>query len=148
MQHVMSYRISGQEPNNYQLAQLLHRINIFMDKKQAKRIGMTYEAFRDKVRDDWWLFGEESVKSGVADGVAEVSCSESLSNKTSEETLTGLFSTVTVTWSGCPLAPGPVDVKQVKASPLVSDHQAAQDLKEVLSRVVSMEYLSERLKGK
>ena len=148
MQHVMSYSIEGQEPKNYQFAQLIHRINVLMDKKQAERIGISYEAFREKVRDDWWLFGEEAVKSNAADEMVEVSCSEELSKKTYDETVSGSLTTITVTRSGCPIAPGPVDVKMVKNSPMISDQQAAQELKEILSRVVSMSFFESRLRSK
>jgi len=133
MQHVMSYSLNGREPNNFQLANLLHKINVFMDKKQAKRIGLSYEEFRDKVRDDWWLFGDDAVKNNAADAVVKVNCTDSLSEKLTKEVVQLQFTTVTLEWSGCPLNSAPVNVTQVKLSPLVSDLQAAEELKEFLA---------------
>lgn len=148
MQHVMSYSLGGQEPNNYSMAQLMHKINVAMDKRQAKRIGISYEDFRDKVRDDWWLFGNDAVDANVADDSVEVSCTEALSKKTKKDVMSSEFTTVTITWSSCPINPAPIEVTQVMNMPGVTVQQAAKELKAVMNLVSTLAYFENRLKAK
>lgn len=145
MQHVMAYGVRGQEPNNYSLAQTLHKINVKMDKKQANRIGMSYESFRAKVRDDWWLHGTEAVAENVADDVAEVSCTEALSKKSTTVNIPAFGSFIQATFSGCPLAPGPIEANGAKSSTL-SDEQIRLAMDEYLANNVMSYYIERRLR--
>jgi len=111
MQHVMSYGLEGQEPNNWSLANALHRMNKKMDEDQAERIGLSYKEFREKVRDDWWLLGDEAVDANAADEMATATCTAALTKKRIKEKVQLLFWTFDVEWSGCPLIQGPVSVK-------------------------------------
>lgn len=110
MQHVASYGLRGEAPNNLSRVKFLHRMIRQMDEAQAKRIGMSYKEFKSKIRNDWWLFGDESVKSNVADRVGTVKCSPELTKSRIKEKVQVFIFTIDVVWSGCPLVEYPVKI--------------------------------------
>jgi len=110
MQHVASYGLRGEAPNNLSRVKFLHRMIRQMDEAQAKRIGMSYKEFKSKIRNDWWLFGDESVKSNVADRVGTVKCSPELTKSRIKEKVQVFIFTINVVWSGCPLVEYPVKI--------------------------------------
>lgn len=112
MQHVGSYTIRGQSPNNNSLNSFVQRLFDRLSARDAKRIGMTLKDFKAKIRDDWWLFGDEAVAAGVADKVVAVRCSEELTKKRVVERAFVMFGSVEVVYSGCPLASDPLEIKQ------------------------------------
>lgn len=110
MQHVASYGLRGEAPNNLSRVKFLHRMIRQMDEAQAKRIGMSYKEFKSKIRNDWWLFGDESVKYNVADRVGTVKCSPELTKSRIKEKVQVFIFTINVVWSGCPLVEYPVKI--------------------------------------
>ena len=103
MQHVSSYAISGEEPNNYTKSRLLRRVSKAMDHEQAKRLNMTYAEFRKKIRDDWWIFGTEAISVGAASGVRSVSCDRKLVSAKKTILVPVLFGSESRSVSACPL---------------------------------------------
>ena len=110
MQHVASYSLEGEAPNNHSYASLIERMVEQMDAQQADRIGMSLENFKKKIRDDWWLYDGEAVGAGVADGTVQAQCSTTLAKLRVEENFETLFGTIRLTWSGCPLVEYPLKV--------------------------------------
>lgn len=136
MQHVMSYSLSGEEPNNYSLATAFRRLNKRMDVEQAERIGMSYEEFREKVRDDWWLLGSEAVDAGVADDVISATCTPSLTKKRIKETVELEFWKFNVEWSGCPLIQTPVSIVAVDKDEFgIDSDNKRKEYKDFMGRV-------------
>lgn len=120
MQHVASYGMEGQEPNNFTFAGFLHRVTKDLYKRQAERIGMAEEEFYKKIRDDWWLWDDEAVKANAADGKVLVKCSSELTKIYYTETIQVLFLSVELKFNACPLIPGPIVSsvpKELKKSP-------------------------------
>ena len=76
-------------------------------KLQAQRIGVTPEWFANKTMTEWWLNGEEAIESNCADGLADVQCTQALTQETFTDTdvsTFGFFSSATVyEYSKCPL---------------------------------------------
>jgi ATP-dependent Clp protease protease subunit len=133
MQHVPSYGLQGQEPNNFSMAQAIHRLSHAMNADQAKRIGISTKEFYSRVRNDWWVWGHEAVKEGVADGVATVSCSPGLLKGTETKTMQSFIFTIEATFSKCPLISGPI-----KAASQVKPKNAAEV--NILSRAIESLY--------
>jgi len=127
MQHVMAYGLEGQEPNNYSLASALHRLNKRMDQEQADRIGISYKEFREKVRDDWWLLGDEAVDANAADGLATATCTQALTKKKVKAKVQMMFWMVDVEWSGCPLIQSPVGVKSTANDEFAPDTEERRE---------------------
>lgn len=110
MQHVASYGLEGQEPNNFSFAGFLHRMTQGMNHMQAQRMGMTDAAFYSKIRDDWWMWGDEGVKNRAADSMVDVKCSKELINSYTIESVQVFIFTLKLKFSNCPLIPFPVSV--------------------------------------
>lgn len=121
MQHVSSYGLRGQEPNNFSFAQFIRKVSQSMDEEQARRLGMSYKEFRDLVRDDWWLYGKEAVEKKAADGITSVSCNESLSRKVKVKNVQVLFFRVKLYYSACPLVTGELEVQTSKGEEVLEN---------------------------
>lgn len=126
MQHVASYTLRGPDPNNWSMVNFIRSMVKKMDVMQAKRIGISYKALKEKSRDDWWLFGDESVAQNTADKVVEVTCDHKLSSLTDQEKVAGMFWSFDVTWSRCPIIEGPLDVKASQTSGFLSPEADAE----------------------
>jgi hypothetical protein len=111
MQHEGSFEIYGQVPNNTSMVGFVTKLFGKLNFHDAKRLGMSIKDFKEKIRNDWWLFGEDAVTAGVADREVNVSCSRDLTEKRVTETFFSFFGKIEVVWSGCPLADTPLDLK-------------------------------------
>jgi len=117
MQHVTSYGLNQQQaPNAESFVKFLTRMAELMDIAQAKRIGISYAAFKAKTRSDWWSFGTDLAEEGVTDRNANLTCSKKAFKETLEEILNTPFGQFQVTWSACPLVSAPLDVKAKRFS--------------------------------
>ncbi len=47
----------------------LNELNQKLVQKQAKRIGITAQAFQEKIYNDWWLTAQQAIKQNVADKI-------------------------------------------------------------------------------
>jgi ATP-dependent protease ClpP protease subunit len=74
-----------------------------MEQTSANRIGISLKSYKQKVVNEWWLYGRDSIKAGVADEVVTVTCSAALMAETKTETLEGFFGPIEVTTSACPM---------------------------------------------
>lgn len=110
MQHVASYGLEGQEPNNFTFSKFLHSMAVALYAGQAKRMGMSYNDFYGKIRDDWWMWGDEAIANNAADRVVSVKCSKDMLSSYSTETINVLFFTIKLKFSNCPLISGPAGV--------------------------------------
>ena len=126
MQHVGSYGLRGQAPNNNSMNSFAQRLFISLEKSDAKRLGMKLAAFQAKIRDDWWLLGDESVDADAADDVAQVLCSPEMTAKRQNVTFNTMFGAITATYSGCPLASDPLSIgfkRNLTINPIIADGQ-------------------------
>ena len=83
-----------------------------MEITNAKRMSISLSKYKAKVKDEWWLFGQDNITQKAADRIVSVSCTQDLvarRDMVAEETL---FSTMEVAYSGCPLLRMPI--KQAK----------------------------------
>ena len=120
MQHVASYGVNGQAPNNVSMVNFLEKMVETMDRKQAKRIGLEYDEFKARTRNDLWLYGVDAVSFGAADEVVNVTCTSRLVKKRTSITVSSLFGSREFTFSGCPLVGYPLpgvkkDAESIKA---------------------------------
>lgn len=111
MQHVGFYALSGQAPNNQTMNSFAQRMFHVLQGMDAKRLGLSLSKFKAKTRDDWWMFGPEAVENKAADDVVSVKCSKELTDKKITQEILFFVGTFTLTWSGCPLASEPLEIK-------------------------------------
>lgn len=110
MQHEASYGVSGPAPHNLSMVNFLHAMLKVSDTAQAARIGITYEEFRARVRNDWWIFGPNNLLANTADSLGQVTCSKKLVDATETVSVRSLFGSSELTMSACPLLYSPVTV--------------------------------------
>lgn len=119
MQHVTSASVSGT------LAQIRGIYNVYLQNESrlmefsAKRVGVTTEVFRERVRNEWWTSGNDSYAQHMVDEMVSVKCEPSLFKKETKSTklFAGIFLVPIIT-NGCPYVAIKVDVKATHESDL------------------------------
>jgi ATP-dependent Clp protease, protease subunit len=69
MLHEASYGTMGDDPSNRSRLEFLTTYLDKMHAELAKRLGMTHDKYRAKIRDAWWLMADEAEKAGIVDAV-------------------------------------------------------------------------------
>jgi ATP-dependent protease ClpP protease subunit len=82
-----------------------------MEEKVAKRVGMDFLAYKDRIVNEWWEVGYNAVTSKVADEVVIVKCSKTLLRGSIFKRLFSIFGGARkVEFSKCPLIVAPLSV--------------------------------------
>jgi ATP-dependent protease ClpP protease subunit len=68
----------------------------------------TLKSYQDLYQNELWMTGDEAVKEGFADEVVSVKCDNSLSEKTEDVEFSGMFSSVIMSFSKCPVKTAPI----------------------------------------
>lgn len=72
----------------------------------AARIGISLKEYKEKVVNEWWIFGEDNIRQNTADRVVNVKCSTRLTSEETTASSAGFFGTSTYKTSKCPLVRG------------------------------------------
>jgi hypothetical protein len=70
---------------------------------EITKIKMDREIYLQKILSDWWLFGEENVKEGVADKLVNVKCSPLIINEKVKRTDSIFGIDFTIELNKCPI---------------------------------------------
>ena len=114
---IMSHRVSLSGLSGQVPGELVTRLNSIistsnqMDDVAAKRVGLTRIAYQQLIHDELWLNGLDAVKTGHADRIAKLRCSNDLIKGTRVEAVDTIFGPVDVTFSTCPLITGYLSFK-------------------------------------
>jgi len=103
MQHQMSLGLRGNIENIRTHFSLLDRINNIIINMEITKIKMDREIYLQKILSDWWLFGEENVKEGVADKLVNVKCSPLIINEKVKRTDSIFGIDFTIELNKCPI---------------------------------------------
>ena len=101
MQHQMSLKnVAGNIENINSYMQITNKIYDKLILDASKRIGLSVEAYKIKIMNDWYLYGSEIVENNVADAmISSVGCSKKL---TDSDSLTTIVDNI-LTISDCPI---------------------------------------------
>ena len=143
MQHVGSYGVRGQSPNNVSMVNFLERVFKKLSADDAKRLGLSLTSFLKKTRDDWWMFSEEAVDHRAADDIANLTCTKELTDKRVAQTFFTFFGQVTVTYSGCPIASDPLSV-DLKGNGSLSLRVIEEEYYQFVQKLYPRKYLLSR----
>ncbi len=99
MQHQMAFGIMDQKSRIESYLDFINQLEREIIENQAKRINITSSEFKNKIDNDWWLYGENAIKENCADEIVNVECSETLTRKTETISNGGYV----YTYSKCPL---------------------------------------------
>lgn len=89
MQHQMSLKnLAGNIENINNYMQITNKIYDKLILDASKRIGLSVEAYKIKIMNDWYLYGSEIVENNVADAmISSVGCSKKLTDSDSLTTI-------------------------------------------------------------
>ena len=110
MQHVASYGIQGAAPNNRAFVSFIEEVLEKLQKEQAQRIGISVDEFKQKIRDDWWIFDRKAISTKTADGYVRVHCDSAMIKSRVKQEIPTLFGTIKLEWSGCPVISYPISI--------------------------------------
>ena len=144
MQHVGSYGLKGQAPNNNSMNAFAQRLFESLEKGDAARMGLKLPMFQAKIRDDWWMLGDEAVDNNAADDVAQVLCTAAMTAKHQDVVFNTLFGAITATYSGCPLASDPLAVG-MKRNPTVHPAIAEGQYYDFIQQLYVGNFLRDRM---
>lgn len=79
-----------------------------MEQKSADRIGITLSEYKNKVLNEWWVFGQDNKKQNVVDRIVNIKCTSRLIKKRENAYMQSMFGSSSAEYSGCPLLRTPV----------------------------------------
>jgi ATP-dependent protease ClpP protease subunit len=79
-----------------------------MEKTNATRMSIPLKKYKSKVKDEWWMFGEENVVNKSVDAILHISCSKELMEQEEEVIHRSFFGTRNLKYSRCPLFRSPL----------------------------------------
>ena len=99
MQHQMALGISDQKSRIESYMNFINQMEDDIISMQTKRINITVSEFKQKINNDWWLYGNNAIEENCADEIVNIDCTETLTKKT-ETIEKGSY---IYTYSKCPL---------------------------------------------
>jgi ATP-dependent protease ClpP protease subunit len=105
MFHRAKGRFSGQFEDGEVESQLIlwKKIVRSMEQANADRIGISLKTYKQKVVNEWWLYGQENVTKKVADKVVTVACSATLMSDVKTVKIETFLGPLEMKVSACPL---------------------------------------------
>lgn len=86
-----------------------------LDKVAADRIGISLAEYKELVRDELWLVGQNAIDKKNADIIADVICGPDLMGS-HKETVNTIFGSYVATFSNCPIITYPLEIQSVDES--------------------------------
>lgn len=121
MQHQISFGMKGNIENFRSQFNLIERVNNILIDMEIKKIGITRDDYLSKIISDWWLYGEENVKSNVADELVTVRCTPSIINEKVKKSESFLGLEFETEQSKCPIISEIKIVQKNTSDPLIRD---------------------------
>jgi ATP-dependent protease ClpP protease subunit len=74
-----------------------------MEQKASKRIGITHKKYKQLVKDEWWLYGQQNKSKNTVDHISSVKCNMSLQVKRVKKKMQTFLGPIEWTESACPM---------------------------------------------
>lgn len=110
MMHQVSFGIKDDLNRVINYVNFVEQMDFDMTQMMSDRIKMTPCEFRERVKDEWWLYGLFAVAVNAADDIVTLSCSTALTVSNYTHTIMG----DDVTYSRCPLVTREIGRKKGK----------------------------------
>lgn len=108
----MYHRAQGQVSGYFEDGEIESRLAFIksvvrtMEKRSADRMGISLQAYKDKVRNEWWMSAEQSMQANAADEIVSIKCTPELMAAKEAGVLSVLFMQIPIEQSACPLLKG------------------------------------------
>jgi ATP-dependent protease ClpP protease subunit len=114
MFHRAKASVSGQveEGELEQRLKMIKKLVLYMENINASRMSMPLKSYKDKVLNEWWLFGDDIGKANAGDSMVFLKCSDKLTKQREEVSYRSIFGLVKFLYSKCPLIKSPVSLRR------------------------------------
>jgi ATP-dependent protease ClpP protease subunit len=112
---IMFHRASGRFSGQFEEGEVESQLNLWksiireIDLRVSRRLNMNLDAFKAKIANEWWSYGQSAVDENVADQVVTVRCSPELIEEREARMTEGLFGAVKSMVSACPMIRGIIE---------------------------------------
>lgn len=111
MQHQMSLGISGEINRIESYLHYIKTLRKNIDIMQSRRLGLTVNEFQDRVKDEWWIYGDENKKLNIVDDIVLVKCTNNLNKFKDQVAIETALGDVLIKFKGCPLIRKPIQIE-------------------------------------
>lgn len=111
---LMFHRASGQFEGQFEDGEVESQLRLWksivraMEVKNSSRMGMGLQEYKDKIKDEYWLYGTEAVEKKGADAQVDIKCTPQLVAQKVRVYVESFFGGAEVQFSGCPLFRAPL----------------------------------------
>lgn len=116
---LMFHRASGQFEGQFEDGEVESQLRLWksivraMEIKNATRMGMGLQEYKDKIKDEYWLYGTEAVEKKGADAQVDIKCTPQLVKQKVRVFVESFFGSGEVQYSGCPLFRAPLKKENI-----------------------------------
>lgn len=106
---MMFHRASGRFEGTFETGDVETQLKLWKDiilqleDRTAKRISISLEDFKNKIVNEWYVYGKNNLTEKTADKLVDLVCTEKLIKKKEKVFVESLFGSQEITVSGCPL---------------------------------------------
>jgi len=143
MQHQMSLGLEGPIENINNYLDFIQQIRVNLELMQADRLNMTVDQFQKKIVNDWWIPGYNAKNASVIDDLVMVKCSKEIIAKKDKISVNTLFGTIEISYSKCPIARQPLDIKMVDFNNKFSVEEIEHLIKDYIPSIWLKNYYSD-----
>lgn len=114
---IMFHRAKGGFEGQFEEGEVEQELALFkaivkgMEQTNADRLGLSLQDYKDKAKDEYWLYGKAAVAAKASDASANLYCTQTLIDKRDAATVQTMFGAAIIEFSGCPLFRTPLKVK-------------------------------------
>lgn len=111
---IMFHRARGQIEGQFEDGEMEQQLALYktivrtMEQRNADRMGLSLAVYKDRVKNEYWLFGSQATANNAVDEIVNVSCSNELVDERSIVTQQIMIFTIKQEFSGCPLLRSPI----------------------------------------
>lgn len=137
---LMFHRARGGVTGQFETGELETRLEFYkkfvrrMEQRNADRLGLTLKEYKRKIKDEMWLTSGDSLKSGAADKVVALTCTQALIDKNQHASVEVFIFKIELDYSGCPLlrTPSVSEGQPKEALEAYKRYSSINDFKEIV----------------
>jgi ATP-dependent protease ClpP protease subunit len=112
--NLMFHRAKGAFQGQFEVGEVESRLNVAkkmvlgLEIQNANRLGISLIEFKARIKDEYWLDADASIKAHAADKIVDIVCSKELLEKRVKMEYFTILGPVSLVFSGCPTFRAPI----------------------------------------